>query len=343
MTPLRFAVVGAGFWSRYQLAGWRELEGVKCVAVCDLIRPRAEALARRFDVPAVYDDPEEMLGRERLDFVDVITSPDSHGRLVHLAAARRLPVICQKPMAPTLAEAEQMVRACREAGVPFYVHENWRWQVLIRRLKEVLSGGLIGTPFRARLDMISGFPVFVNQPFLKDLEQFILTDMGSHILDAARFLFGEADSLYCQTCRVHADIKGEDVATVVMRMGGRATVVCNMAYAGNHLERDRFPETFVFVEGAAGSAEVAPDHWLRVTTVAGTHARRYPPPGYPWVDPAYEVGQVSVVPCNANLLRALRGEGPAETTGEDNLKTLRLVFGSYESAASGRALTFRTS
>jgi hypothetical protein len=61
------------------------------------------------------------------------------------------------------------------------------------------------------------------------------------------------------------------------------------------------------------------------------------------VDPAYEVGQVSVVPCNANLLRALRGGGPAETTGEDNLKTLRLVFGSYESAASGRALTFRAS
>ena len=58
--------------------------------------------------------------------------------------------------------------------------------------------------------MISGFPVFANQPFLKELEQFILTDLGSHTLDTARFLFGEAESLYCQTRRVHPDIKGED-------------------------------------------------------------------------------------------------------------------------------------
>jgi D-apiose dehydrogenase len=64
--------------------------------------------------------------------------------------------------------------------------------------------------------MISGFPVFNNQPFLKELEQFILTDLGSHTLDTARFLFGEASSLYCQTRRIHADIRGEDVATIMM-------------------------------------------------------------------------------------------------------------------------------
>ena len=53
-------------------------------------------------------------------------------RFVRLAADRRLPVICQKPLAPTLEEAERMVAACREAGVPLLVHENWRWQAPIR-------------------------------------------------------------------------------------------------------------------------------------------------------------------------------------------------------------------
>lgn len=241
-------------------------------------------------------------------------------------------------MAPALAEAEQMVAACHDASVPFFVHENWRWQTPIRQLKQALAEGHIGRPFRARIDMISGFPVFANQPFLKDLEQFILTDMGSHILDVARFLFGEASSLYCQTRRVHKDIKGEDVATVMLRMGDDTTVLCQMGYAGNFLERDRFPETYIFVEGERGSVELTPDYWIRVTTAAGTHTRRYPPPRYAWADLAYDVVHASIVACNANLLGALQGTAPAETSGDDNLRTVRLVFAAYDSARANRVI-----
>jgi predicted dehydrogenase len=253
-----------------------------------------------------------------------------------MAAGRGLPAICQKPMAPTFEEAEGMVLACREAGVPLLIHENWRWQEPIRQFKRVLDAGRIGRPFRARIDFITGFPVFRNQPFLRELEQFILTDIGTHILDVARFLFGEAGGLMALTHRVHDDIRGEDVATVMLAMRGGATIVCNMAYAENHLEVDRFPETFVFVEADAGSAALAPDSWIRETTAGGTSCRRCPPPRYPWADPAYDAVHASIVPCHANLLAALRGEGEAETTGEDNLKTLELVFESYRSASEWR-------
>ena len=58
-----------------------------------------------------------------------------------------------------------------------------------------------------------------------------------------------------------------------------------------------------------------------------------PPPYYAWADPRYALAQVAGVACNANLLGALSGTGTAETTGEDNLRTLELVFGAYESAA----------
>lgn len=338
MTSLRFAIFGAGFWSRVQLAAWGELDEVDCVAICDRIRAKAEARAREFGVPRIYDHAEELLQREQLDFVDIITSPDTHSELVHLAAAYKVPVICQKPMAVSLEQAEGMVKVCRDAGVPFLVHENWRWQTPIRQLKRVLDEGRIGHPFRARIDMLSGFPVFANQPFLRELEQFILTDVGTHILDVARFLFGEAESLYCQIHRIHPDIKGEDVATVMMKMGGRTTVLCEMGYAENHLEHDRFPETFIFIEGERGSLELGPDYWVRETTATGTHAQRHPPPRYSWADSAYEVVQASIVPCHANLLQALRGGAAAETTGEDNLKTLRLVFAAYESARTGQAV-----
>src|SRR5687767_3418035 len=142
--------------------------------------------------------------------------------------------------------------------------------------------------------------------------------------------------MYCHTDRVHKDIKGEDVATVMMRMRGCATVLCEMAYAENFLERDRFPETYFFIEGDKGSLELAPNYWVRVTTKSGTHAKRYPPPRYQWADPAYDVVHASIVPCNADIFAALRGKRRAETMGEDNLKTVRLVFAAYQSARSGQ-------
>lgn len=337
MNELRFAIIGTGFWARYQLAAWQELRGVRCVALYNRTVAKAEALARAFNVPAVYGDAAELLRRERPDFVDIITDVGTHRRFVELAAAHRVPIICQKPLAPSLADAQAMLDACRQAGVPLFVHENWRWQTPLRELKKVLDSGAIGRVFRARLTYANSFPVFDNQPFLRELEQFILTDIGTHILDTARMLFGEARALFCRTARVHPDIKGEDVATVMLGMESGATVTCEMSYA-SRVEHDRFPETFVLIEAERGSAELGPDYWIRVTTDAGTHARRCPPPFYPWADPRYALAQVAGVACNANLLGALRGEVPAETTGEDNLKTLRLVFGAYDSARSVQAV-----
>lgn len=337
MDKLRFAIVGTGYWARYQLSGWRELQGVECIALCNRHRDRAKQMAREFGVPALYDDPQEMIESEQLDFLDIITDVGTHSAMVHLAARHNLPVICQKPMAPNLYEAEEMVSDCRRRGVPFFVHENWRWQTSIRQVKHELLRGTIGAPFRARLHFCSSFPVFDNQPFLKELEQFILTDIGSHILDTARFLFGEASAIYCRTHRIHKDICGEDVATVIMTMSGGTTVICEMSYA-SRLEYERFPETFIYVEGEDGSLELGPDYRVRVTTEAGTCVRRYPPPHYPWVDPAYEPVQASIVACNANLLEALRGEAAAETTGEDNLKTVELIFAAYESAHTNRVI-----
>jgi D-apiose dehydrogenase len=229
-----------------------------------------------------------------------------------------------------------MVAAARAAGTALLVHENFRWQSTIRALKDVLAEGTIGVPFRAHLGFNSAFPVFENQPFLRELEQFILTDVGTHILDVARFLFGEADSLYCRTSQVSEGIAGEDVATVMLSQGP-TTTICSLSFA-SRLERQPFPQTLALVEGSRGTVEVAEDYWLRVTSDEGTVSRRVPPPRFPWADPAYAVVHASIVPCNAHMLGVLRDGERAETTGEDNLRTLGLVFGAYDSAGSGKAI-----
>ena len=341
MKTLRFALCGAGFWARFQLGAWAEIEGVECVAIYNRTLSEAKKLADEFGVKSIYDNAEKMLLAEQLDFMDVVINPFHLSEFVKLAAVHKTPVISQKPMAPSLAEAGQLIAQCNEAGISYFIHENWRWQEPTRELKKILQSGVIGEPFRSRIDMTSGYPVFKNEPTLANLDNFILTDLGTHILDVARFLFGEARSLYCHTQRIHPNIKGEDVATVMMQMGdNKTTVVCEMGYPEHYLEHDLFPQTYYFVEGTEGSIEVTGDYWIRVTTETGTHARRLPPKNYKWADADYSIVHASIVECNRHFAAAFRGEVSAETTADDNIKTLGLVFASYHSARDNKVINF---
>lgn len=337
MKPLKFAMFGTGFWANFQLPGWQEIDGVECVALYNRTQTKAQAIADKFNVPHVYPTPEALLDNEALDFVDICTNVETHLEFTRMAAERGLHVVCQKPMATTLEDAREMVEICQQNDVRLFINDNWRWQHSIRQLKRQLAQANIGNVFRARIHYVNSFPVFENQPFLKELDQFILTDIGSHILDTARFLFGEANSLYCQTYRVHADINGEDVATVMMNMGDDITVICEMSYA-SRTEIERFPETYVYIEGSKGFLELGPDFWIRETTEHGTMAKRHAPPHYSWADPAYDLVHSSIVPAQESFVKALRGEHDAENTGEDNFKTMQLVFGSYQSANQNQVL-----
>ena len=130
------------------------------------------------------------------------------------------------------------------------------------------------------------------------------------------------------------------MATVLMDMGDDVSVTAEMSYA-SPVEHDRFPETYVVIECENGTIELGPDYWVRVTTRGqGTLARRYAPPRYAWADPQYDLVHASIVDCNANLLHAMQTGTTAETSGDDNLKTVRLVYAAYDSAASGKVITF---
>lgn len=334
---LRVGVVGAGFWARFQVAAWREVPGAQVVALADTDPRRTGDLAAEHGIAGRYASVDEMLAAAEPDVVDVITPPRSHRAVIEKAAAAGTAVICQKPLTPTLREAEEVVATCALAGVPLLVHENFRWQPPIRALKAGLESGEVGRAFRARLTYATSFPVFVNQPGLRQLDQLILADLGIHLLDVARFLFGEVGRVYAQTASIAAGVVGEDVATVVLSHEGGCVTILELSFS-SVVERDCHPQTLALVEAERGSLELAPDYELRVTTEAGTRVERCAPRDYTWADPAYAVVHASMVPCLTNLAASLRGEAVAETPADDNLRTLQLMAAAYESAARGAAV-----
>lgn len=338
MKKLKYAVFGCGFWSHFQISGWNELEGLELVALYNRTISKAEQVAEKFKVPVVYDDPKKLLKNEKLDFVDIITDVDTHLKFTKMAAKRGVDIVCQKPMAPSWKEAKSLVNVCKENKVKLFINENFRWQAPIRKVKEVMDSGVIGDVFKARISFCSAFPVFDNQPFLAELDQFILTDIGSHILDVCRFLLGDAKSLYCRTKRVNPKIKGEDVANVLMEMKNGVHCYAEMSYA-SRLEKEVFPQTLVLLEGDQGSIKLDADFEIKVTTQKGTSSEIVKPVIYPWVDPDYAVVHSSIVDAQRDILNGLRG-GKAETSGKDNLRTMQLVYSSYKSAQTGKVIKF---
>lgn len=329
--PYRGALIGCGYISESHLKAWSQIPEARIVAVADLDRDKATRRAKAFEIPAVYSDYRAMLAQESLDFVDIATPPDVHLEMVTEAAGQQLQVLCQKPVAPTLADLEAMIRVCEQAGVTFMVNENARFQPWFRRAGALLQANAIGRPYYINLTSRArgSMPVvqFGNQPFFATMPRLIVYELGVHFLDTLRYLFGEATHVYAQTRRVSPNIAGEDSATLLLGMAG-LTAVVDMSWASlptwDSEEAASWAE--VRIEGELGTLHLRTDGLLRLITDDGEKYDVFSP----------DAIQTSFLAAQQHFIDCLRTGAEPETSGHETLKTMELVFGAYDSAAHNR-------
>ncbi|WP_413712489.1 Gfo/Idh/MocA family protein [Rhizobium sp. Rhizsp82] len=337
MTGLKGALIGCGFFAVNQMHAWRDVEGAAIVAICDRDPARLKAVGDQFGIERRYADAAELFAAGGFDFVDIATTVPSHRPLVEMAARHKVPVICQKPFALSLADAKAMVAACREAGIPLMVHENFRWQTPIQAVRRLLDSKAIGTPFWGRFSFRSGYDVFSGQPYLAEGERFIIEDLGIHTLDIARFILGDVRTLTARTKRVNPKIKGEDVATILLDHESGATSVVDVSYA-TKLGTEPFPETLIELDGSEGTIRLSAGYRLEVTNAAGTVVSDASPQLLSWASRPWHNIQESVYAIQDHWVERLKNGGEPATSGADNLKTFALVEAAYESAATGKTV-----
>ncbi|CAN7590894.1 Gfo/Idh/MocA family oxidoreductase [Pararhizobium sp. LjRoot235] len=333
MMELRGALVGCGFFAVNQMHGWNDVKGVSIVAICDRDPERLKLVGDQFGVERRYTDAAQMFADGGFDFVDIATTVNSHRTLVELAASQKVPAICQKPFAPTLADAKAMVAACDIAGIPLMIHENFRWQTSIQAVRKALDSGAIGTPFWGRFSFRSGYDVFSGQPYLAEGKRFIIEDLGIHTLDIARYILGDVTSLSARTKRVNPKIRGEDVATILLDHDNGATSIVDVSYATRQ-SVEPFPETLIELDGTQGSLRLSQGYELQVTNAEGTTNTDVAPILLPWASRPWHNIQESVFAIQQHWADCLRRQEETCTSGADNLKTFALVEAAYESAAS---------
>jgi predicted dehydrogenase len=321
-------LIGCGYVSQFHLDGWTRQTRGRLIAVCDLDEAKAKA-ACRYGVCTAYTDAAEMLRCERPDFVEICTRPESHLALVRLAAEHGVHVLCQKPIAPTLAELQEMMAACEKAGVRFMVHENFRWRSWYLRMKADLESGRLGTPFRLGLEMHDQRCLkpdgLSDQPYFYQMPRLILYEIGPHAIDVARYLFGEPYQVFAVTQRIGRQA-GEDLAhlTLWYPQGRIAQLDMSWITAGREA-RPEWGLHHTWVETDQGTLRTRADgqlDWLPV----GRPAEVLPVVIDP--DPMVE-GYANT---QAHFLECLQTGQRFVTDGEDTRRTMNIVFASYESA-----------
>jgi D-apiose dehydrogenase len=337
MQKLRGALIGCGFFAINHLHGWRDAEGAEIVAICDRSAERLKLAGDQFGIAARYGDATEMLAKEELDFVDIATTAPTHRALAELAASHGLAVICQKPFAPTLDDAKAIVAACDKAGVALMVHENFRWQSPIQKVKAILNSDEIGDVFWGRVSFRSAYDVFSGQPYLAEGERFIVEDLGIHALDIARFLLGDALNVSARIKRVNQKIKGEDVATMLLDHGNGVSSVVDCSYATQN-EQELFPQTLLEIDGSKGTLRLGANYQLTVTASGRTRHEDISPRLLPWASKPWHNIQESVALIEEHWVECLHNNTEPQTSGRDNLKTFALVEAVYHSAEENRTV-----
>ncbi|MGH9833921.1 MAG: Gfo/Idh/MocA family protein [Blastocatellia bacterium] len=334
--PMKGVMIGAGYFAQFQAEAWRRVEGARIVAVADAAPGRAEEFSERWGIARADRNVAEMLERERPDFVDIITRPDSHLKLVELAAHHEAHVICQKPMAPSWKECLAMINACAEARVRLFIHENWRWQPWYREIKRLLDQGVIGKPFYASFVMRNsdgrGSEPYPAQPYFRGMERLLVYEMVVHFLDTFRFLLGEIKSVFCQMGRINPVIKGEDYTLIQLAFENGACGLIDANRVSGPARREPLSEELV-VEGDRGKVRLARDGriWLDEYGEA-EKLRDYAVPIEGYRGDSARATQQHFISC-------LRTGERCESEGDDYLKTVAAVFACYDSVETGQAIS----
>jgi predicted dehydrogenase len=327
-SPLRVALAGAGMISWHHLLAWRKLgQRVELVAICD---PNAECANRRaaeFNIAKTYHDRDSMLANEAIDALDVASPRETHADWIDAAAARNIDVLCQKPLTPTLASAQSLLRRI-DGKLRLMVHENWRFRPWFRDLKAWILAGDVGEVILARMAMInSGFlpdadrrrPAFERQPFMQHEARLMIAEVLIHHLDVMRYLCGELRVVSARAARTLPDVAGETIASIFLEneLGAPVEVTGTMAAPGYPA---RTPDRLEIIGSKA--SVVFENSELRLAA-PNTLSKRYDQ------DAGYQASFDATI---AHFVDCLETGADFETNPADNLETLRLVEHAYWAA-----------
>lgn len=275
---IRVGMIGTSWWSDWMhLPSLQSHPRVALAAICGRTAEPAQRMAEKYRIPAVFTDYRRMLEDCALDAIALATPDDMHYEIATAVLDKRLHLLCEKPLANDLQQAEEMARRAIAAGVCHMTLFSWRWAPVFARLKLEIDTGSIGRPLEARFAFLGNDAYSPEYRWRRDGGRCngVLADFGAHMIDFARWCLGEIVSVSADIA-THIDRQGiepqpvNDCATldVLTETGAHATLALN---AAAHLG-DQIVRMNIEIYGTEGSLE---GQMVLFGSEGGSWLRRY--------------------------------------------------------------------
>jgi UDP-N-acetyl-2-amino-2-deoxyglucuronate dehydrogenase len=340
---IRFGLLGCGRIAKRHsdLLGGNHIKGASMVAVCDPLRVRADAIASKFGVPALYD-MDDFLARKDIDVVAVLTPSGIHPEHVIAAAKAGKHVVVEKPMALRLQDADDMIRACDEAGVKLFIVKQNRFNVPVVKAREALEAGRFGRLILGTVRVRwCRDQAYYDQDAWRGTWAYdggVLTNQASHHVDMLEWFFGDVVSVHARAATALAKIETEDtaVATLKFKNGALGIIEATTAARPTDLEGS------LSILGEKGTVEIAGfavnqiRHWRFVDELPSDKdvVEKFsvnPPNVYGFGHQAYY----------QHVIECLTSQRSALVDGLEGRKSLELISALYESIETGQEVALR--
>ncbi|MBM7556925.1 Gfo/Idh/MocA family protein [Halanaerobacter jeridensis] len=256
MSRLKFALVGCGRIANKHTEALTELQGAELVSVCDLKSDKAKEYGEKFDIPH-YTNYDEMLQNEEVDVVNILTPSGLHAKhTIDIVKKYQKHIICEKPMALKLEDADEMIRTCDENGVRLFVVKQNRYNLPVQKLREAVEedrfGKLVMGTVRVRWTRHQHYYDMDDWRGTWAMDGGVLTNQASHHIDLLEWMMGQPVEVSAQTTTRLVDIEPEDTGAVVIKFANGSLGIIEATTA----TRPEDLEGSLSVLGEKGSVEI---------------------------------------------------------------------------------------
>lgn len=206
---LNVAIIGTGGMANFHAQRYTKLDGVTITCACDIDEQRVSEFARKHDIPETFTDVSKMLAEADFQAVSIVTPDATHAKLSLQAIEAGKHVLCEKPLATNAADADEMAKAAREAGVINMVNFSYRNSSAWQRALQMVQGGDLGKVYHFQAHYLQSWLTSTDWGDWKTSPNWLwrlsrnhgshgaLGDIGVHILDFATGPVGHAQNLFC--------------------------------------------------------------------------------------------------------------------------------------------------
>lgn len=253
---LKFALVGCGRIAQKHIDAIAHIDRARLVAVCDSNKERAQKTGEATGLP-YYVNFHEMLAKEAIDVVTVLTPSGLHAQHVLALAPYKKHLIVEKPMALTLDDADAMIRVCRQNGIKLFVVKQNRYNLPVVKAKEALDQGRFGKlvlgTIRVRWCRTQSY---YDQDAWRGtwaMDGGVFTNQASHHIDLLEWFMGEVDSVYAKstTSLVNIEVEDTGIALLKFRNGALGVIEATTAARPTDLEGS------ISILGEKGTVEIS--------------------------------------------------------------------------------------